>query len=776
MNKLQKLAGKTRQRVIDWAMGNAPAPREKLPEAERYRAEGIEALIRQAGAEACVLLKNDGALPLRPGQSLAVFGRCQLDGFPVGYGSGGNIRSPYVRSLIDGLEGSDLRLDRSLLLRYRSWAAREENAADKGWWGHWPFHYPEMPLDDATVQRAARGSDTALVVIGRAAGEDRDNTLSPGSYYLTADERDMLDRVCAAFERTVLVLNIGNVIDLAWTEELGDRLSAILIIWQGGMESGSAAADVLTGRVCPSGRLADSVARRHEDYPAAAHFGDPEGNDYAEGVFVGYRWFDAFAQDKLLYPFGFGLSYTRFETQPLGLQRESGGVTLRVRVKNAGDCPGKEVVQLWCHAPRGELEKPPRVLCAFAKTKTLAPGEEQLLTLACGDRDYASYDEALHAFVLEAGDYRFRVGEHDAGGFSLEKELVLEVCEPIVLRSAALRERILARLPAASDAAPAPDATLDDVRAGRVSLDSFLAGLSLEELESLTRGEGRMNSPLGVSGNTGIFGGVLESMRRRGVRPLVTSDGPAGLRLNRSASLLPSGTALACTWNTELVEALHQKLGEEMTHYGVDVHLAPGMNLHRDPLCGRNFEYYSEDPLLSGKMAAAAVRGVQSTGHASCPKHFACNNQEYRRNQNDSRVSERALRELYLRGFEIVVREAKPLCLMTSYNKVNGVWSHYHYDLATTVLRKEWGFEGVVVTDWWMQPAHSPEFPALRNNAYRVRAGVDVLMPGDMRHIVRRYRADRTLLESFGTDGGITRGELERSARRVLELILRLYP
>jgi beta-glucosidase len=314
------------------------------------------------------------------------------------------------------------------------------------------------------------------------------------------------------------------------------------------------------------------------------------------------------------------------------------------------------------------------------------------------------------------------------------------------------------------------------VRAGRVSLDSFLASLSLEELESLTRGEGRLNSPFGVSGNTGVFGGVLASLRARGVRPLVTADGPAGLRLNHFSSLIPIGTALACTWNTELVEALHRKIGEEMTHYGVDIHLAPGMNLHRDPLCGRNFEYYSEDPLLSGKIAAAAVRGVQSTGHASCPKHFACNNQEFRRNRNDSRVSERALRELYLRGFEICVREAKPLCLMTSYNKVNGVWSHYNYDLATTVLRKEWGFEGVTMTDWWMQAAQSPEFPALRNNAYRVRAGVDVLMPGDMRHIARRYRADSTLLESFGKPEGITRGELERSAGRVLSLILRLYP
>ena len=222
------------------------------------------------------------------------------------------------------------------------------------------------------------------------------------------------------------------------------------------------------------------------------------------------------------------------------------------------------------------------------------------------------------------------------------------------------------------------------------------------------------------------------------------------------------------------MEALHQKLGEEMTHYGVDVHLGPGMNIHRNPLCGRNFEYYSEDPLLTGKIAAAAVRGVQSRGHAGGPRHFACNNQETKRNTNDSRLSERAMREIYLRGFEICVREAQPLTIMTSYNKVNGVWSHYNYELATAVLRADWGFEGVVITDWWMQHAASPEFPKLKDNAYRVRAGVDVLMPGDWSKHIRRYRSDGTLLESLGQSEGITLAELQRTAIRVLRLVLKL--
>ena len=283
-----------------------------------------------------------------------------------------------------------------------------------------------------------------------------------------------------------------------------------------------------------------------------------------------------------------------------------------------------------------------------------------------------------------------------------------------------------------------------------------------------------MGSSLGVAGNAGAFGGVIESLRKKGVPPIITSDGPAGLRLKKYCALQPCGTALACTWNTDLIEALSAKVGEEMIHYDVDVQLAPGMNVHRNPLCGRNFEYFSEDPLLSGKMAAATVRGVQSKGRAACPKHFACNNQETNRNRNDSRVSERALREIYLRNFEIVVKEAKPLTIMTSYNKVNGVWSHYNYDLVTTVLRGEWAYTGCVITDWWMQKSKSPEFPKLKNNAYRVCAQVDVLMPGDIGHIAKEYKSDGSLLEALGQADGITRAELQRTARSVLTLAMKL--
>ena len=773
MNRLKKKMDRLIQRVIDSAMGNGLMQEESSADGERFVTPGMSELVRQAGSESCVLLKNDGALPLEPGETIALFGRCQRDWFYVGYGSGGDVHAPYYIDLVTGLERAGAKLDAPLKELYRDWCSAEENEADHGWWGHWPYNYPEMPLSDETVAEAAARAGTALVVIGRAAGEDRENTLTEGSYYLTRLERDMLDAVTRHFAKTVVVMNVGSVMDMSWVEDCGDKLSALLMVWQGGMESGSAAADVLLGAVSPCGRLADSIARSYEDYPSSANFGGRDYNDYAEGVFVGYRYFDR-CPEKLLYPFGFGLSYTEFSVSALSFSFSESGAEARVCVSNTGGRPGKEVVQLWCSPPAGRIEKPLRVLAAFGKTSLLQPGQSETLTLSCDGKSFASYDEAAHAFVLESGEYLFTANGTEIGRASLGSELVIERCEDICLPCGALRERILERLPEELARTSGGELSLKDVAEGRASLDEFVAALSDEELEALSRGHGMMGSPLGVAGNAGAFGGVIDSLREKGVEPIITSDGPAGLRLKKYCALIPCGTALACTWNTALVEELHRKIGEEMIRYGVDVQLAPGMNIHRNPLCGRNFEYFSEDPLLSGKTAAAAVRGVQSSGRASCPKHFACNNQETRRNRNDSRVSERALREIYLRNFEIVVKEASPLVIMTSYNKVNGVWSHYNYDLATTVLRREWGYQGCVVTDWWMQRSASPEFPALHDNAYRVRAQVDVLMPGDMGHMAKKYKSDGSLLKTLGRPDGITRAELQRTAKNVLRLVLRL--
>ncbi len=335
-----------------------------------------------------------------------------------------------------------------------------------------------------------------------------------------------------------------------------------------------------------------------------------------------------------------------------------------------------------------------------------------------------------------------------------------------------LAKRITGSLPKAIEQTGDRGLKLSDVKSGKCTLEQFTAQLSNTELEAISRGDYVMNSPLGVKGNAGTFGGVTESLRKKGIPVLTTSDGPSGIRLRACCSLLPVGTLFACTFDTELVEEVYSAVGAEMKEKGSDILLAPGMNIHRNPLCGRNFEYYSEDPYLTGKIAAAAVKGIQSHGGSACPKHFACNNQEMRRNRNDSRLSERALREIYLKGFEICVREAEPKNIMTSYNMINSVYGHYNYELCTEILRGEWGYKGNVITDWWMKNERSPEFPKLRNQAYRVRAQVDVLMPGGGR--IGLHRPDGTLLESLGEDGGITLGELQRTAMNVLTLAMKI--
>ena len=331
-----------------------------------------------------------------------------------------------------------------------------------------------------------------------------------------------------------------------------------------------------------------------------------------------------------------------------------------------------------------------------------------------------------------------------------------------------LKDRILKNLPGTLPLTGDLGYKLIDVKTGKVSMEQFVSQLSFDELEAITRGAYIMNNPLGAKGNAGVMAGVLPSLREKGVPPITTTDGPSGIRLAATCSLLPNGVSLACSFNRELVRELYAEFSKEMHDRGSDIILAPGMNIHRNPLCGRNFEYFSEDPLLSGRTAAAVVLGVQGNGLSACPKHFACNDQETNRTHNDSRVSERALREIYLKGFEICVKEARPGNIMTSYNKINGVWGHYNYDLVTTILRGEWGYDGNVMTDWWMQKDESHEFPGIVDQGYRVRAGVDVLMPGGAR--VGKKKPDGTFAKSVKT--GLTLGEAQHCAMHVLKMAM----
>ena len=797
--------GRLWNRCVRWAISKFAATgleqeTTHTPGGDRLAVPELMGAARQMAAEGIVLLKNEhNTLPIRGEDTVAVFGRCAIDYFTVGYGSGGDVVSPYRSNLMDGLRQRGVSLYEPLAKRYAAWCADPRHAPDEGYWGNWPMNHPEMPLTEQTVQDAAASATLALVVIGRAAGEDRENLLKPGSYYLTGREKTMLALVARHFPRMCVILDCGNVMDMAWTRELG---TALVCAWQGGMESGHALADVLTGRICPSGHLTDTVALRYEDHPSCADFGGRKHNCYTEDIYVGYRYFETFCPDRVLYPFGFGLSYTTFSMDAVASRRER-HITLTVSVANTGTVPGKQVVQVYLSLPQGKLGNPAKILAAFGKTQTLVPGESEALTLEFDLADFAPFDDSgvtgfPNAQVLEAGLYRVEVGGHirntvpvleftweqtapvrqlsEAAGPKepfdrLVNRSGIPCREPVPLGQTDLRGRILKQLPPAliSDGSRF---RFEDVLADRCTAEAFVVQLSVSELDSLTHGQGKMNSCYGVSGNAGAFGGVTDALRHRGLPAAITTDGPSGIRIRHTVALLPCGTALASSFNARGVEDLYALVSREMAHWGSDMLLAPGMNIHRNPLCGRNFEYYSEDPLLTGKMGAAAIRGIQTAGRSACPKHFACNNQERNRSRHDSRLSQRALREIYLRGFEIAVKEADPWAIMTSYNKINGVWAHYHYDLATRILREEWGFRGLVITDWWMQRGASPEFPALRDDAYRIRAQVDVLMPGELgRAGGNESRAVPGALEAAD---GLTLGELQRSAVHVVRFLRRL--
>ena len=781
------------QELHKQALGK-PEPRKEMSDA-----------CRRAGAEGTVLLKNDGVLPLSKTGSTAFFGRVQRDYFYVGYGSGGDVNPDYLVSPMDALEArGDIAYDKALADRYRLWC--QANLPPVMDWGQWPTCHPEMPLSEEAIQAAAQRNDAAVVILGRAMGEAMDNRPEPGGYYLTEAEKALLAQVTGAFRKVCVVVDGGNIMDLSWVEAY--PIGALLYAFQGGMESGNALIDVLYGDAQPGGRLTDTVPRHYEDAPTYGHFGGRDFNEYREDIYVGYRYYETFAQDKVLYPFGFGLSYTTFRVESAAAAWHTSW-DLRIQVTNTGSRPGRQVVQVYVEAPQGKLGKAARVLADYWKTPELAPGQSAAVSLWIDLNDLASFDDSgvtghPYAYVLEAGAYRLYVGT-DVRSASLAGRLFLEEqtltaqlerqCsptqdfprlhpreeggrlvpgfEPVPRAESRRKDQVLENLPEPIPFTGDLGISFRDVCKGTHGMEDFIAQLTAEELNALCKGEGQMDSPLGTKGNAGMLGGTTRSLRDKGVPTLTTTDGPSGIRVCCYTALLPCGTALASSWDVKAVEALGHLFGQEMVRKGSDILLGPGLNIHRDPLCGRNFEYYSEDPLLSGTVAAAMVRGIQSVpGRSACVKHFACNNQEENRNRNDSRLSQRALREIYLRSFEICLRDAAPLCLMSSYNQINGIWGHYQYELVTGILRREWGYDGLVMTDWWMQPSADPDFPALWNDAYRLRAQVDVLMPGS--NAFGDPTMDPSALESLKKETGLTLGEMQRSAKNVLKLCARL--
>ena len=753
-------------------------------------------------SEGIVMLKNENnALPLDTEKEVAVFGRIQFHYYKSGTGSGGMVNVTKVVNILDGLIDNGVKVNEKLLDTYRKWD--KENPFDLGeGWGGEPWSQKEMPLDEGLVKETAKSCETAIVIIGRTAGEEQDNRLEAGSYLLSDDEIEMLTVVRKHFKKVVLLLNVGNISDMTDINRIAP--DAVLYVWQGGMTGGKGTADVLTGKVSPSGKLPDTIAYKVSDYPSDANFGREKNRDiYAEDIYVGYRYFETFAKEKVLYPFGFGLSYTAFEIKTEKAEITEGAVKLSVSVKNIGSYKGKEVIEVYCEAPQGRLGKVARVLCGFEKTRELVPQEEQVVEIAVDIAKLASYDDSgvtgnKSCYVLETGEYKFYVGSdvrssEYACSFEQGEDLVTErltqslapvesferikpVCEggafsigreAVPVSEVDESARRLEKLPKEIAYTGDKGIKLWDVKNGKNTMDEFIAQLSDYDLSCIIRGEG-MGSPRVTAGTASAFGGVSENLNGFGIPAGCCSDGPSGMRLDcgTKAFSLPNGTMIASSFNKELTSELFNFMGLEMAANKVDCLLGPGMNIHRHPLNGRNFEYFSEDPFLTGKMAAAELKGMAGAGVTGTIKHFCANNRETNRHFIDSVVSERALREIYLKGFEIAVKEGGASSVMTTYGRVNGLWTAGNFDLNTVILREEWGFKGFTMTDWWANINVRGKEPDKTDFAAMARAQNDVYMvcPDGEKN------DDNTLVAL--ENGGIERCELQRNAANICGFLL----
>lgn len=740
-----------------------------------------------------VMLKNDGALPLKQGGTAAVFGRIQLHYYKSGTGSGGMVNVSKVIGITDGLLDAGYKLDEQLLNAYREWD--EQNPFDYGeGWGGEPWSQKEMPLTDELVGGAASRADAAIVIIGRTAGEEMDNKLEKGAFLLSDLEEDMLRRVTSAFDKTVVLLNTGGLIDMSFMDRY--PVSAVMYVWQGGMVGGAGTAAVLTGEVSPSGKLPDTIAYEISDYPSDKFFGSGDMDCYGEDIYVGYRYFETFAKDRVRFPFGFGMSYTSFDITASDFKLDGDKVTGSVNVKNTGSTPGREVVQIYFSAPQGKLGKPARVLCGFDKTRTLQPGESQTLSFEIPLESVASYDDSgvtghKSAWILEQGGYVFYAGadvRSASEAYSLTlPETVVRQCKSALGPLTAFKRMVnsggkpeFEDVPLTGEAFPHDHAKLPaeipqtgdrgirlaDVVNGKNTLEEFTAQLTDYDLSCIIRGEG-MGSPKVTAGTAAAFGGVSDTLTALGIPCACCDDGPSGMRLDcgTKAFSLPNGTLLASTFDRSLMTELFTFMGLEMHTNQVDCLLGPGMNIHRHPLNGRNFEYFSEDPYLTGEMASAELAGLHSTGAEGTIKHFCGNNRETRRHFLDSVISERALREIYLRGFENAVKKGGAKSVMTTYGQVNGVWTAGNYDLVTGILRDDWGFDGFTMTDWWANINRRGKAPDKSDFAAMAMAQNDVYMV-----TADGAACNDNTLDSLKS-GELTRGELQRNAMNILRFL-----
>ncbi|MBQ9046741.1 MAG: glycoside hydrolase family 3 C-terminal domain-containing protein [Solobacterium sp.] len=844
----------------------------RSPEMTDIERKGI-ALSRQISCEGSVLLSNNGVLPLSP-CSVALFGYGARHLINTGIGSG-DVSARYETQVEDGLKAlgftivntpwldefdriyADYRKDLKEELQRKS----EETGIDciHVWYSYSHEHIATQPITEADMPDA----EAAVYVLSRKEGEGRDNSYEKGNYLPADWEIEQIRTLRSRYDKLILLLNIGSVLDMQEINAIGP--DAVLVIYQGGAELGAAAADMIAGIVPPSGKLTTTWAKDYMDYSSSACFG-PNLNDlhvpYKEGIYIGYRYFDSF-RVRPAYPFGYGLTYTDFRLDPEEIRINGSEVCCDIRIENTGSRPGKEIVQLYLSAPWGKLDKPFQELAAFAKSKMLEPGEKELLHLTFRLEDHVSYDSENAVYLLEKGDYKLRLGNcsdttHVCALLKLDEDIILRkvknLFEPPVVfddmkPAESIHEEIgdvpVLMVQASSLSVQAEPSynrgnpnylngdcsaynlssgpcvqinvphtiSLDDVKAGKYSVEEFAGSMNTEELIHLVTGQYYEHKPykmycysphvLGACGETTNY--FDQSSSPRNIPYLITCDGGSGIHLTEKfqtdaddniryldpvlvfehgefgipdyddslpyyyqyTTALPIPTQQACTWNPSLIEAAADIVGQEMERYGIDIWLAPGMNLHRNPLGGRNFEYYSEDPVLTSMIASAITRGVQKhPGKGVCIKHFAANNQETNRTGHIACVSERTMREMYLRGFFMTIRDANPFSIMTSLNCVNGPHGTNSKELATYILGDEWSFDGLIMTDW-----NTTRADRGGSTAMCIEAGDHLIMPGSERDLSRLRRGIRT---DSPSEDRITLGDLQHCAIGFLKAMLKL--
>ena len=794
-------------------------------------------LSKEAAKEGMVLLKNENnVLPLSAGSKVALFGKGTFD-YVKGGGGSGDVTVAYTRNLYEGLS---LQKDKiSIFEELCDYYRKDIEEQYKN--GNVPGMTIEPDVPNELLQKAKAYTDTAIITICRYSGEgwDRKSVIDPnnkalwdyerkmteksaeifkdGDFCLSVKEKEIVDAVKTNFKNVIVILNVGGMVDTSWFA-YDPKIQSALLALQGGMEGGLAAAELLVGDGNPSGKTVDTFARTLDDYPSTHNFHESRDYvDYTDDIYVGYRYFETIpgAAEKVVYPFGYGLSYTTFnvETVSAGILQPSHTANsqsaphdavshtdtlyVRVRVTNTGKRAGKEVVQVYAAKPQGKLGKPAKELVAFEKTRELLSGESQIMTLTWSINDMASYDDLgkiqKSAYVLEAGSYDIYVGtsvrdvQKADYSYILDEDIITEqLSAKLVPTSLAKRmlsdgsfEELPQSEPVDTDAsvvgnidpsltegvAPGQRAIpyfrfadgmvkngkydIMDVVEGQISLDEFISELSVDDLIHLLGGQPNI-------GAANTFG--IGNMPEYGIPSVMTADGPAGVRINPEVGVcttaFPCSTLLACTWNPDIVEAVGHAGGKELKENNLGLWLTPAINIHRSPLCGRNFEYYSEDPFVTGKLAGAMVRGIQSNNVGATLKHFALNNKETNRKNSDSRVSERAAREIYLKAFEMIIKAENPWAVMSSYNIINGYRATENKDLLTGILRDEWGYTGMVTTDWWTWGEHYKE----------TKAGNDLKMGnGYPKRVKEAYEK-----------GAISRDEIEICVKRILNFILKL--